>query len=358
MSQRIRFPNRNEFRTVLNNRVESYFRDNNLHKRDLWQMYMKTAIILTLGIVSYSILVFHTETLLAAVFWGFLLAQSHVLVGFCVMHDGGHRGYSSKTWVNTLMGLMLDLVGGNQRLWNIKHAMLHHTYTNIDALDEDLHSGGVLRLCPQQERRPWHRFQAWYALPSYSLLSIYWILFSDFKEHLSCRVGDYRIPKPTPVENLTFWGGKILYFSYALLLPLSLHPGAHVLIAFVGVQMILGFTLSIVFQLAHTVEGVAFPEPDSETGVIEEDWTIHQIQTTVDFARDNGFVNWYVGGLNFQVEHHLYSKICHIHYPEIAEIVKATCEEYKVPYLEYPTVTEAVRSHLRFLDRMGKASPA
>ena len=353
MSHSIHFPVRGPFTNAVRERVAEHLVAQGKPERDLWQMYVKSAFIIGLAIVSYVMLVFHSETLWEAAIWGFLLAQGHIMIGFDVMHDAGHKGFSNNQKVNWFMSHMLDAVGGSQWLWNQKHNILHHTFTNIEELDDDIHAGSVLRLSPVQEYKWWHRFQNWYALPLYSLLSVYWILFTDFKEFVQGKVGDYKLPTPKRSDKIMFWGGKVFYFSYALVLPLFFHPAAHVLLAFLGVQLVLGFTLSLVFQLAHIVDNADFPEP-AENGALADEWTVHQMKTTVNFARTNRFVNFYVGGLNFQAEHHLFTRICHLHYPDISNVVKKTCEEYDVPYKEYPTLSSAVASHLRHLKAMGR----
>jgi linoleoyl-CoA desaturase len=139
-----------------------------------------------------------------------------------------------------------------------------------------------------------------------------------------------------------------------LILPLFFHPLLHVLIAFLCIHLVLGFTLSIVFQLAHTVEGNTFPKPDKDTGNIENEWAIHQVETTANFAPKSKFAAWYQGGLNFQIEHHLFSNISHIHYPAISKIVEKTCREFGISYVSFPTVWSAVVGHYRFLKDMGK----
>ncbi len=352
-SPSIQFPVRGSFHKTVRTRVRDYIAGQGQTERDLPQMYLKTAFIVSLSVVSYVMLVFFSSSLQAALLWGFLLAQGHIMIGFCVMHDGGHGGYSSNPRVNNVMGYMLDMIGGSQWLWNHKHNVLHHTYTNIDDLDDDIHAAPMLRLSPVQDRKPWHRYQAWYALPLYSLLSLYWVFYSDFSEYFGGKIGDYEFPKPKTRDKVVFWGGKAFYFTYALVVPMLLHHPLHVLAGFVGVHMILGFTLSLVFQLAHTVELAEFPEPGPD-GTVGDEWAVHQMKTTANFARRNPLVNFYVGGLNFQVEHHLFSKICHIHYPAISRIVKETAEEFGVPYNEYPSVMAAIKSHLSFLNQMGQ----
>lgn len=347
--QKIAFPVRGEFNKTVKRRVDQYFEQNNLAKSGGWRMAVKTSIILAWLVTSYLLLVFFSASLLMAIISAFLVAQGFVLAGFNIMHDGNHGSYSKNRKVNWLMGFVLDLIGGSSILWRQKHNILHHTYTNINNVDDDIDAGSLMRFSPEQEWKPWHRYQHLYAFPLYSLLSLSWMLFSDFKKFFSGRIGDYELRKPTAGETTIFFLTKAFYYGYMIVLPLFFHPLLHVLIAFVAIHLVLGFTLSIVFQLAHTVEGNAFPKPDMATGNMDNEWAIHQVQTTADFARHNKFATWYLGGLNFQIEHHLFAKICHIHYPALSKIVENTCREFSIPYVSYPSVRAAIAAHYRFL---------
>jgi linoleoyl-CoA desaturase len=351
---KISFPARAVFYRTLKKRVEQYFADNRLPRTGTWRMFIKTGIILLWFAVSYLLLVFFSTSLFLAIVSAFAMAQAFVLVGFNIMHDANHGSYSKSRKVNALLGFTLDLIGGSCMLWKQKHNILHHTYTNIDELDDDIHSNGLLRLSPRQEWRRWHRFQHLYAFPVYSLLTLSWITFSDFKKFFSGRIGDYKLRRHSATDATLFFLTKIFYFGYMLVLPLLFHPLLHVLIAFVGVHLILGFTLSIVFQLAHTVEGNTFPAPQKESGTIENEWAIHQVETTANFAPRNKLASWYQGGLNFQIEHHLFTNICHIHYPAVSKIVEKTCSEMGISYVCYPTVRSAILGHYRFLKNLGK----
>lgn len=353
--QKISFPNRAGFHQVLKKRVDTYFKDNHLSKAGNWQMFLKTAVILAWLAVSYVLLVFFSTSFIMAVISAFAVAQAFVLVGFNIMHDGNHGSYSKNKKINQIMGFTMDLIGASSMLWKQKHNILHHTYTNIDELDDDIHSNGMLRLSPEQKWRPWHRFQHLYAFPLYSLLSLSWMPYTDFKKFFTGRIGEYKIPRPSVSEATLFFLTKIFYFGYMLILPMFFHPILHVIIAFVGIHMVLGFTLSIVFQLAHTIDGNTFPKPDAETGSIENEWAIHQVETTANFAPKNKLAYWYLGGLNFQIEHHLFAKICHVHYPAISKIVKETCKEFSIPYVSYPSVRSAIAVHYRFLKQLGMA---
>lgn len=351
--QQIKFPARGDFMSELRRRVKIYLDARGSSGHDDIRTYVKAATILALFGLSYWQLVFVTDNIWSALFWGFLLGHSIVLIGFNIMHDGAHKALSKHDWINSAAARSLDAIGASVHLWRIKHNVLHHTYTNIAGVDQDLDSAERMRFSPGHQHRDHHRFQHWYALPLYCLLSLNWVS-ADFIEFFRRKIGNHGFAKPSKKETALFLGFKALYFGYALVIPLLLHTWWQVLLAFVLVHFVAGFFLAIVFQLAHVVEVAAFPTPDPATGNAEDEWALHQLKTTVNFATDNPLVTWYCGGLNFQVEHHLFPKITHVHYPEINKIVKATCAEYGYPYLEYPTLGAAVASHLRLLKKLGQ----
>ena len=351
--QKLRFTGKGDFYRALRQRVDAHFKDHAISKHDCPQMYLKTIIILTLFLSSYIALVFWVESIWGALISGFCFAQSMVLIGFNIQHDGGHKGYSKHKRVNRIMSLTLDLIGCSHYLWDFKHNRLHHTYTNIEKLDDDIHADPFLRLSPQQEWKPWHRLQALYALPIYSLLSLRWVFVSDFKEFVTKRIGEFKLPEPPTRIKLFFYSSKLLYLLYMLVLPSLLHPIWHVFIAFAVIHLVLGLTISIVFQLAHTVESTSFPVPSRDPDQIENEWAIHQLETTANFAPNNRIASWYLGGLNYQIEHHLFSGINHIHYPKISGIVRKTCREFGISYHSTATFFGAVKSHLRFLHGLG-----
>jgi linoleoyl-CoA desaturase len=252
------------------------------------------------------------------------------------------------------MGGTPDLRGGSYYLWCQKHNVLHHTYTNIDVLDRDLLSSGAMRLSPNQTWLPHHRLQHWYALPLYSFGTLLWGFRNDYSAFLSGKFGPVAFATPPLSEKVVFWGGKLFHYGYALILPSFFHPVWQVILAYVGIHMVLGLSLYLVFQLAHTTEGPVFPKPDNQTGNIENDWAIHEVETTADFAPNNVLVTWCIGGLNFQIEHHLFPKVSHIHYPAIRHIVQDVCREHQVAYCCHPTFWAAIRAHFHFLKKMGQ----
>jgi len=354
---KIRFPARVTFHDAVKQRVERYFVDRKLAKTGDWRMFVKTGVILTWVVVSYVILVFFSTSLVGAMLLMFALAQGFALAGFNIAHDGAHESYAKSKSINWLMGCMFDLLGGSQMLWRHKHNRLHHIYTNIYGADEDIDPPhGLLRLSPHHPWYPWHRFQHRYAFVIYSFLTLAWVTVGDFRKFFSGHIGSYKLPQPTGAEVGFFFFAKLCYFGYMLVLPCYFHPWTHVLLAFVGVHLILGLTLSVAFQLAHTSEHNSFPTPDVRTGLMPHAWARHEVETTANFAPHNPWVAWYLGGLNFQIEHHLFAHICHRHYPAISTIVAETCREFAIPYVSYPTVRVALAGHYRFLKTMGRRS--
>lgn len=352
--QKVTFTSRLGFYDEVKKQVYEYFEENKLSPHANWRMYLKTAIILLWLATAYVLLVFATSSLIMAIISAVAVAQGFALVGFNIMHDGNHGGYSRSRRVNSIMGFTLNLIGGSSWFWKHKHNILHHTYTNINELDEDIHVDGIMRMSPVQRRRPWHRFQHLYAFPAYSLMSLLWVTIGDFRKFFTGRIGDYQLPKISAGETTLFFLTKVFYFGYMLVLPMFFHPVLHVLAFFVLVHVVLGFCLAITFQLAHVVEGNTFPEPDPASATIENEWAIHEVETTADFAPKSKLAHWYFGGLNFQIEHHLFPRICHIHYPAISKIVKKVCEEFDINYVSYPTVRAAVAAHYRFLRMLGR----
>ena len=354
MSTKISFTEHHGFYKELKKRVYNYFQENNISQTGGWRIFLKSILILSLVTTSYVLLVFFSTSWIMAIISAFLLAQGFALAGFNIMHDSVHGSFSKNKRVNKILGYTLDLIGGSQRLWYHKHNILHHTYTNIDGLDTDLETKGLLRLNPNQRWRPWHRFQSLYAFPVYSFLTLSMISFTDFQKFFSRHIGKYELPKPTPGETTLFFLTKIFYFFYTLILPMFFNPVLYVIAAFIGVHLVLGFTFSVVFQLAHTVEENEFPVAEMPAAVINNEWAIHQVETTANFSPKSLLANWYLGGLNFQIEHHLFARISHVHYRKISGIVRETCKEFGITYTSYSNIFKAVFMHLKFLNQMSK----
>ncbi|MDJ1505480.1 acyl-CoA desaturase [Cytophagaceae bacterium BD1B2-1] len=281
---------------------------------------------------------------------GFVLAS----IGFNVMHDACHGSYSSKKWVNDLLGLTLNALGGNAFIWKFKHNIVHHTYTNVDGVDDDIAKSPLMRQCQTQTWVPAHRFQHFYVFLVYAISSFAWIFLMDFNKYFKQKVFTTPLQKMDRNEHIIFWVSKVLYAIFYIAVPVYLVGWQAWAIGFAFMHITMGLTLAVVFQLAHVVEHTEFEFAGIEPLQIENEWAVHQIRTTANFARGNKIISWFVGGLNYQVEHHLFPRISHIHYPAISHIVKATCEEYNLPYHEFSTMSGALVSHVRMMKELGK----
>jgi linoleoyl-CoA desaturase len=344
------------FRRALRTRVDAYFAATGRSPRDSGRMYAKSAIVLAALIAAYGGLVFGAPPWWLALPLAVVLGLALAGVGFNVQHDGGHGAYSGRRWANRLAAMTLDLLGGSSYIWARKHNAVHHSYTNVTGQDDDINIGWLGRLSPHQPRRALHRLQHWYLWGLYGFLAVKWHLYDDFRDVLTGRVGQHRMPRPRGRDLAVFVGGKLAFVALAFGLPLLLHPWWLVLAFYGLVSFVQGVVLSVVFQLAHCVEEAEFPLPRPETGQLASAWAEHQVQTTVDFAPRNRLLSWYIGGLNYQIEHHLFPQVCHVHYPALAPLVAQTCDEFGLRYSVNPTLRAGVRSHFRWLRRMGRAA--
>ncbi|WP_426700781.1 fatty acid desaturase family protein [Rhodanobacter sp. Col0626] len=353
-ADRLKFNGENSFHRELRRRVDAEFKRSGTRQRDSAQMYLKTAVILVTFALAYVALLLFARHWWQSLPLALLLGTAMAAIGFNIMHDGGHHAYSERRWVNRLMALTLDLVGGSSYIWQWKHARFHHTWVNVDGHDSDIDLGVLGRLSPLQPRRPWHRWQHFYLWPLYGVTAIRWHLFGDFRDMITGTVGARPFNRPKGWDLVGFVFGKLVFFVFAFGLPLIFHPVGTVLLFYALVSAVAGILLALVFQMAHVVEEAEFPVPDETGRQMATPWAIHQLQTTVDFARSNRVLGWLIGGLNFQIEHHLFPRISHVHYPLVARVVEDTCREFGVPYLEHRTFGAGLASHYRWLRQLGQ----
>ena len=351
----LKFAGSSDFQIELRRRIDEFFQSTGRRQRDCPQMYVKTAILLVLFAAFYAVLVFVAQTWWQALPLAILLGLVTGAIGFNVQHDGSHHAYSNYDWVNKVMAMTLDVIGGSSYHWYWKHLVYHHTYVNITGHDTDITLGAIGRLTPHQKRFWFHRWQHFYLWPLYGLQAINWHLEGDFRDVITGRIGEHRVPRPKGWNLVIFLAGKVIFFALAFAIPLLLHSVWVVGLFYTVAALVLGMVLSVVFQLAHCVEQAEFPLPQPESGRIETAWAIHQVETTVDFARRSRVAAWLLGGLNFQIEHHLFPRICHVNYPAISKLVERTCREFGVKYNEHASFRAGLVSHFRWLRRMGMA---
>lgn len=335
-------------------RVQKYFEERGINPTGTPKLFTKAIIMVIALVLIYSHLLIWTPVWYLAIGECILLGGLVAGIGFNVMHDGSHGSFSTNKWVNRIAASSISLLGANHFMWNMKHNMLHHSFTNIDGVDDDIEIGILMRMAPTQKRYKMHRFQHFYFWFLYMLLYVFWIFFTDYKKYFSQKIGNVPLKKMNMNDHIEFWGVKVYHATVFIVLPVLAVGWISWIVGFFTMSLVAGFVLSIVFQLAHTVEDTSFPIADVETNKLPDEFAAHQIKTTANFATRNKLVSWLVGGLNFQIEHHLFPKISHVHYPAISEIVRSVCREYQLQYIEYPTMRKAVVAHVRFLREMGR----
>ncbi len=344
------------FRT-LNKRVNSYFKENNLKRTGNWKLYTKAGIMFTIYLTPFILLLTVSMPNWLQLILAGIIGVGMAGVGMNVMHDSNHESFSSRKWVNKLMGSSMYLLAGNVFNWKVQHNVLHHTFTNIQDHDEDIDAGRVIRFSQHAKWFKIHKLQKYYSIFLYGLLTLNWAVTTDWKQmhrYLKRKLSYGKFPNPT-AEWVKLVLTKILYYAVWIVLPIAVMDVAwwKVLIGFFVMHYVAGMILSLVFQLAHIVPNTEMPVPDKE-GNLEHTWAVHQLYTTSNFAPKNWFINFFTGGLNHQVEHHIFPHISHIHYKKLAKIVKQTAKEFNLPYNEYETTRKAIIEHFRHLGNLGK----
>jgi linoleoyl-CoA desaturase len=355
-SEKVIFENKkNIFFPELKRRVKEYFIQTEKTTIGGRGIMFKAAFFLTTYIGGFASLLLFPLPGWAALLICVYLGLAAAAIGFNLMHDGSHGSFSDKIWLNDVAAYSINMLGGDAVLWRNKHNIVHHTFTNIDGHDQDIAMEPVLRSCVSQKKLWFHKYQHFYCFIAYGFSSILWIFLLDFIKYFTGKIGNIKITGMTSKDHFIFWITKLSYVTFYLILPSFIWGWGNTLIGFMAYHIVLGTTLSVVFQLAHVVENTEFTDQHLEDNKILDEWAIHQLKTTTNFATGSKLMCWYTGGLNFQVEHHLFPKISHIHYPQLNKIVKELCAEMNIPYNEYSSFPKAFRSHLNYLKETGRA---
>jgi linoleoyl-CoA desaturase len=356
-------PDKDGFHQTVIEKVNSYFKENNISPYADARMWFKTILMFSLYFVPYIIMVVGLAEGNAWLFFGLwlIMALGMVGIGTSVMHDANHGAYSPNNKINRIIGSILEVIGGYTVTWKIQHNQLHHTYTNIAGLDEDIGDLKFLRFSPRQPRQWYHRYQHLYVWFFYMLMTLFWMTAKDYIQVVRYKQHDllrkHKLSLRQAVFRITVY--KIFYYSYIIVLPVlfSGFPWYYVVLGFILMHFVTGFILACIFQPAHIVEGSTFELPLDVKGKkqMEDSWAIHEVENTTDFAPNNSFLTWFIGGLNFQIEHHLFMGICHVHYPKLAPIVKNVASDFGVSYHVEPTFRQALLGHIKMLKRLGRA---
>ncbi|MEQ8909554.1 MAG: acyl-CoA desaturase [Vicingaceae bacterium] len=356
----IRFTNKDqkEFTKTLRKRVDQYFKENDLSKTGGLKIKVKALFMLAVYTVPYFLMMFGVVTSPWMLFaMCVIMGLGMAGIGLSVMHDANHGSFSRKKWLNKTAGFSLNFLGGNVNNWKAQHNILHHSYTNIEGYDEDISPAGILRFSPHAEKKKVHRFQFIYAWFLYGLMTLSWTFSKDFVDVVRFnKMGLYKQLRTS--FNKELWLiviTRVVYFTYMVVLPFIFIEMTwwQFIIGFLTIHVIAGTTLALIFQLAHVMEETEFPLP-KDGNIIPSQFAAHQLQTTLNFSNNNRLFSWLIGGLNFQVEHHLFPNISHVHYPKIAPIVRETAQEFGMPYNSEDSFFRALGSHMKMLYVLGR----
>ncbi len=335
--------------------VDAYLAGRGVRAAGRRQLLLKGLVALVLSVSTWSTLMFGSPGwVLGAVCFAGLVAGTS-LVAFCVMHDANHGAYFGVRRFDHLLGWTGDVVLGiSSYAWRVKHNVAHHTYTNVDGYDADITQMPWARLMPMQPRRPWYRFQHLYIWPLYSLMVLRWQTAGDIAALRRGSIGHSPIRLPRGWDLAGLVAGKAIFVGWAIVVPLLVYPWWLALSGYTLFTLIMGLVTATTFQLAHCVEEADFAAPADLAGD-PRPWAVHEVETTVDFCQGNRVLTWILGGLNYQIEHHLFPRVPHTHYPRIAAIVRRNCARHGVRYTSQPSLVWALRSHQRHLRALGSS---
>lgn len=350
-----------EFGITLRKRVNQYFRSNNIDRTGDYRSWIKVITLPLLYIVPFILIVTGTFANIT-IFYGLWLLMGIGLAGcgLSIMHDACHNSLTKSKKMNDLIGaITLGFASGSTINWKIQHNVLHHSFTNIVDFDEDVSPKGVMRFCPNEEHKPFYKYQAYYAWFFYGLMTFLWATIKDFGQLFRYRdMGLLEAQgKNFKTELRALITRKIMYYAIVVALPLVVLdvPWYHIAMAWFAMHFLAGLILAVIFQSAHIIPEAQFPTPD-ENNAVEGDFAYNQLMTTANFAPNNKILSWYVGGLNYQIEHHLFPNVSHVHLSALSKIVKQTAEEYDLPYHSEPTFIGALVNHTKFLHKLGKVA--
>jgi linoleoyl-CoA desaturase len=358
MERSLKFVNRDksQFLPTLKERVDAFFKERNISKHANKFMVFKTVFFLSLTVLFYVLLISSVVPVYGQLVLAILLGITMAFVGFNICHDALHGAYSSNKRVNKVLGFIFNIIGANAYVWNITHNIVHHSYTNIVGHDEDIEiAPGLIRVNETDKLNKLQRYQHIYAFFLYSLTTLSWFFRKDYLKFFKKNVGDSHKNNHPRIEYFNLFFYKCIYYFLFIVLPLLVMDLTwwQFLIGFLAMNMAEGLVLGLVFQLAHVVEDTEIRYAD-ENNSMEDAWAVHQLKTTANFAPKSRLASFLCGGLNLQVEHHLFPRICHIHYRKISDIVKNTAAEFNLPYNINTSFGIALRSHYLFLKRLGR----
>jgi len=343
-----------DFEKILDNRIHQYFKSQSLNRKADNQAWIKIWILVLFWVLSLFMIYSIKTTFIGYVGLYLLHGIASLLVIFNISHDAVHQTLSEKKWINDIFGYTFNVVGGNKYAWYLKHNIGHHKFTNIHGRDIDIETTPFFRVSPHTTWRWYYRFQHFYILPLYCLMSLLLIFVFDFLALIKIKPRNKK--KHSVNEWIALVGFKIFYIFYIVILPINWLPIAinEVVVCFLLMHALVGLVISLVLLSSHFIENVIYYKA-IENSKLPSSWAIHQLNTTVDISPESKIINFILGGLNANVIHHIYPAIHHCHLVPLVKILKTTALEYKAPYKLYPYF-QAIKLHFIFLKRMGKFS--
>lgn len=352
--QTVKFNNaeNKQFLPTLKKNIDKYLAEHGSFAKDTPQSYFKVVFWMGAWALTYAMLYTGWFTGPSLFLMGVIHMMTHVFIAFNISHDANHNAISENDAINNLLSYSLDMIGVNSYLWRFGHNQEHHGFVNIEGIDNNIEGFGLVRFSPETPHKPAFKFQKFYAPILYGLSTINYVTRKDFRLALIYKRKGKGL-SGMEWAKLIFW--KLFYYTYTLVLPILFLPVAWywVVLCFVVGHIVVGNILSFVFLVGHLTEDAYFP-PVSEDGKVDQNWAVHIYETTNDFAIDNHFLTWMVGGINIHVIHHLLPHINHTNYRLLIPVIQDTAKECGIRYNEFPSFTSALISHFRFLDRMGK----
>lgn len=338
---------KNAFYEDLTKQMDFYFKSKNINSYGNAEMYFKSILIISLWIASWYGFILYKDSFFLSILIGLVHMFSHVMIAFNIIHDANHNAMFKSKKLNKLFGHFIELLGSNRKLWIKSHNEEHHSYINIHDHDDNIQGYGLLRLCPYDEWLPHHKYQWLYAPFVYGLSTLNYATYREIK-HL------IRDTKKKPAKFYAeFIFFKLLYYTYIFIIPIfvfGVNPMIIVTFFLLG-HFINGVFLAVIFVIGHLTENTSYPP--LEGTVVNENWAIHVLKTTGDFSTKGHFLQWLVGGINLHVPHHLFPRICHVHYRKITPLIKEVAQKYNITYREIPSFRAALTSHFRLLKSLG-----
>ncbi len=346
-----------DFVSELRTEVKYYFINNGIEKQGGTTILIKTLLMALVYFVPYGLMLSGMISSIGTLFicWA-VMGLGMAGLGLVTMHDANHGSFSKHGWVNTLFSNSLYLLGGFPPNWRYQHNTLHHGYTNIEGHDEDIAHGGVLRFSPHKPLKKVHKYQYIYAWFFYGLMTFSWVTIKDFKKLRDYKNAGAILNRSGNYKALfnKILISKVIYYVVFLVLPIVFIPLAWywVLAGFLIMHFTSGLILGTIFQTAHVVPTSEYPVPNINNEM-DNNWAVHQLYTTSNFAPNSTIFSWLIGGLNYQVVHHLFPNISHVHYKSLAKIVEKTALKYQLPYHVNKTFFGAVYQHALMLKSLG-----